>query len=196
MRHLKTQVFASELLASVTSEASAVLYPIAIKNKSGLAAEIATRLRYIADDLSKQQLYQLSPNTQSLSLKALQDLVEICNVCHVFGRYKKMNYNDLTNQWPSLSAPGRRDHLTESPQELRDRLSQTLKTSRSKTHVQSIDKFCKAKPDIIRPFQSRFIVLSDELAKNAQTLQDTGIDIATYSHFKPLAKDVYPDDVN
>lgn len=88
MGHLKTQVFASELLASVTPKASAVLYPVAIKNKSGSAAEIATRLQYIADDLSKQELYQLSPNTQSLSLQALQDLVEICNVCHVFGRYK------------------------------------------------------------------------------------------------------------
>lgn len=88
MGHLKTQVFASELLASVTPEAFAVLYPIAIKNKSGSAAEIAARLRYIADDLSKQELYQLSPNTQSLSLQALQDLVEICNVCHVFWRYK------------------------------------------------------------------------------------------------------------
>ena len=88
MRHLKTQVFASELLASVTPEASAVLLPAAIENKSALAAEIAVRLQHIADDLSKQELYQLSPNTQSLSLQALQDLVEIGNVCHVFGRYK------------------------------------------------------------------------------------------------------------
>lgn len=88
MGHLKTQVFASELLASVTSEASAVLLPVAIQNKSGPAAEIATRLIYMADEFSKQALYQLSPNMQSLSLQALQDLVEICNVCHVFGRYK------------------------------------------------------------------------------------------------------------
>ena len=88
MGHLKTQVFASELLASVTPEAFAVLFPIAIKKKSGLAAEIATRLQYMADDLSKQELYQLPPDTQSLSLRALQDLVEICNVCHVLGRFK------------------------------------------------------------------------------------------------------------
>lgn len=88
MGHLKTQVFASELLASVTSEASAVLLPVAIQNKSALAAEIATRLGYMADAFSKQALYKLSPYMQSLSLRALQDLVEICNVCHVFGRYK------------------------------------------------------------------------------------------------------------
>ena len=88
MGHLKTQVFASELLASVTLEAFDVLLPIAKKSKSGLAGEIATRLWYIADQLSTQELYQLSFHTQSLSLQALQDLVEICNVCHVFGCYK------------------------------------------------------------------------------------------------------------
>lgn len=87
MGHLKPQVFASELLASVAPEASVVLFPVAIENKSGSAAEIAIRLRYIADELSKQELYQLPPGTQSLSLQALQDLVEICNVCHVSGRY-------------------------------------------------------------------------------------------------------------
>ena len=87
MRHLKTQVFASELLASVLPEAFNVLFPIAVENKSGLPAEIAIRLGYIADELSEQELYQLPPDTQSLSLKALQDLVEICNVCHVSGRY-------------------------------------------------------------------------------------------------------------
>ena len=88
MGHLKTQVFASELLASVTHEASAILYSVAIKNKNGLAAEIAIRLQYIAEDLASQELYQLSPDIQSLSLRALQDLVEICKVCHVLGRYQ------------------------------------------------------------------------------------------------------------
>lgn len=92
MGHLKTQVFASELLASVTSEAFAVLLPIAKGNKSPSAGSIATRLRYIGSELSKQELYQLSPNTQSLSLQALQDLVEICYVCHVFGRYKNIMF--------------------------------------------------------------------------------------------------------
>ena len=87
MGHLKAQVFASELLASVAPEASDVLFPVAIKNKSGSAAEIAIRLKYIADELSKQELYQLPPDTQSLSLRALQDLVEICSVCHFSGRY-------------------------------------------------------------------------------------------------------------
>jgi hypothetical protein len=87
MGHRKTQVFASELLASVAVEASDVLFPVAIDNKSGSAAEIAIRLRYIADELSKQELYQLPPDTQSLSFRALQDLVEICNVGHVFGRH-------------------------------------------------------------------------------------------------------------
>ncbi|MCJ1470420.1 hypothetical protein MMC07_009065 [Pseudocyphellaria aurata] len=168
------QVFASELLASVTPQASADISRIAIKNKSGSAAEIAARLGYMADDLSKPKLYQLSPNMQSLSLQALQDLVEICN-------------------WPTLSTPGRHDHLRKTPQELRDILDQIQK---SKDCLQSIEKFFKAKPDTIRPFQSRFIVLSDELTKHAQALQGTGTDDAACSHLKPLAKDVYPDKVN
>lgn len=75
-------------------------------------------------------------------------------------------------------------------------LVQMFKTEKSKDREQSIEAFCKAKPDTIRPFQSRFIVLSDELTKNAQALQGTGTDIAAYSHLKPLAKDVYPDKVN
>lgn len=79
---------------------------------------------------------------------------------------------------------------------MRDLLGQMFKTQKSKDREQSIEAFCKAKPDIIRPFQSRFIVLSDELTKNAQALQGTGTDIAAYSHLKPLAKDVYPDRVN
>ena len=83
-----------------------------------------------------------------------------------------------------------------SPQELRDLLGQIFKIQKSKDRVQSIEKFCKAKPDTIKPFRSRFIVLSDELTKNAQALQGTGTDIAAYSHLKPLAKDVYPDKVN
>lgn len=77
-----------------------------------------------------------------------------------------------------------------SPQALRDLL---VKTQKSKECVQSIQEFCKAKPDTIMTFRSRFIVLSDELA---QTLQGMGTDIAAYSHLKPLAKDVYPDKVN
>lgn len=87
MEHLKTQVFASELLASVALEASNVLFPVAKENKSGSAAEIAIRLQYIADELSQQELYQLPPDTQSRSLQALRDLVAICNVYHVSGRY-------------------------------------------------------------------------------------------------------------
>ncbi|KAF7503910.1 hypothetical protein GJ744_002991 [Endocarpon pusillum] len=177
MGHLKTQVFASELLASVAVEASEVLLGVAIKNKSGSAGEIATRLGYIAIELSKQELYQLPPDTQSLSLQALQDLVEICN-------------------WPTLSTPGYHHRLTNNPHELRDLLRQMFKTEKSKDRVQSIDKFCKEKPDTIKPFQSRFIVLSDKLTKNAQALQGTGTYIAAYSHLRPLAKDVYPDTVN
>lgn len=82
MGHSKIHVFASELLASVALEASEILFPIAIVNKSGSAGEIATRLRYIAGELSTQELYQLPPDTQNLSLQALQDLLEICKVGH------------------------------------------------------------------------------------------------------------------
>ncbi|CZR61671.1 uncharacterized protein PAC_11568 [Phialocephala subalpina] len=177
MRHLKTQVFPSELLASVASEASEVLIPIAIANMSGPAGEIATRLRYIAEDLSKQALYQLPPDTQNLSLQALQDLVEICN-------------------WPTLSTAGSCLHLTKNPQELRNLLGQMFKAEKSKDRAQSIAKFCTEPPDSIKPFQSRFIELSDKLMKNAQEVQGTSTDIAAYSHLKPLARDVYPDEVN
>lgn len=95
-----------------------------------------------------------------------------------------------------LSTPGRRDHLRKSPQELRDLLGRKFKTQKSKDSVPSIEKFCKAKPDTIRAFELRFIVLSEELEKNTQPLQGTGTDIAFYSHLKPLAKYVYPDKVN
>lgn len=62
--------------------------------------------------------------------------------------------------------------------------------------MQAIEKFCKASPDTIRPFQSGFVILSDKPTKNAQAMQGTGTDIAAYSHLKPLAKDVYPDEIN
>ena len=61
---------------------------------------------------------------------------------------------------------------------------------------QSITKFCKERPDTIKPFQSRFIKLSDKLTKNAQELQGTTTDIGAYSHLRPLARDVYPDEVH
>lgn len=80
MGHPKSRVFASEMLASVASEASDILFPIAIANMSASAGEIATRLRYIGGDLLEQQLYQLPPDIQSLCLQALQDLLKICKV--------------------------------------------------------------------------------------------------------------------
>jgi hypothetical protein len=82
MEHSRIHVFASELLASVALEASVVLLDIAVANMSGSAGAIAARLLYIAEDLSTQALYQLPPDTQNLSLQALQDLLEICKVGH------------------------------------------------------------------------------------------------------------------
>lgn len=75
----------------MASEAFAVLY-LAIKNKKGLAAEIATS--YIADDLSKQELYHI-----------------ILNICHyrhfkiwlkfvtyvMFSGAIETNFNDLND---------------------------------------------------------------------------------------------------
>jgi hypothetical protein len=84
-----------------------------------------------------------------------------------------------------------------SPQELRDVLVQLFKTGKLKDHVQqSITKFCKERPNTIEPFQSRFIKLSDKLMKNAQELRGTTTDIGVYSHLRPLARDVYPDEVH
>ncbi|KIW24023.1 uncharacterized protein PV07_09762 [Cladophialophora immunda] len=178
MEHSKNRVFASELLASVALEASNVLFPIAVANKSALAANIASRLFYIAPHLSTQGLYQLPPDTQNLSLRALHDLLEIC-------------------KWQTLSAPRGRLYLKKSPQELRDVLVQLFKVEDSKDRVrQSITKFCKERPGTIEPFLSRFIELSDRLTKNARELQGTTADFDAYSHLRPLARDLYPDGVH
>ncbi|KAH8812803.1 S8 family peptidase [Xylogone sp. PMI_703] len=177
MGHSKIHVFASEVLASVAGDASDVLMPIAIKHRSGLAGEIATRLRYIPEYLSAQELYQLPPDAQILSLQALQDLVEICN-------------------WPTLSTPGSRPPLMKNPQELHDDLTQLFKTKSSRDRVQkSITEFCKKPPDTIKPFQSRFAQLFEKL-KNTREPQDASTDITNHSHSKPLPRDVYPNEVH
>lgn len=95
-----------------------------------------------------------------------------------------------------LLTPRYHPHTTESPQELHGLLTQMFKTKSSKDHEQSIQKFCKERPNTIKPFQSRFITLSDELIKNTKALQNTGSDIAAYDHLRPLPKDVYPDKIN
>jgi hypothetical protein len=71
-----------------------------------------------------------------------------------------------------------------------------FQTEKLKDRMQSIEKFCKEKPDTVKPFQSRFIVLSDGLTKNSEALHSTGTDMAAYSHLRPLAKDVYSEEVN
>jgi hypothetical protein len=87
--------------------------------------------------------------------------------------------------------------LKKSSQELRDVLFQLFTTEKLKNQAaQSIIKFCKEPPDTIKPFQSRFIKLSDKLTKNDEELQGTTNDIGSYSHLKPLARDVYPNEVH
>lgn len=71
-----------------------------------------------------------------------------------------------------------------------------FKTGKPKDPAQSIAMFCKERPDVIKPFQERFTELSDKLTRNAQELQGSSNDIAAISHLKPLARDVYPDEVN
>jgi hypothetical protein len=80
MGNSKANSFASELLASVSKEASEYLFRFAISNKSASAGAIATRLAVIASELSVQKLYHLPPETQNLSVQALQDLLEISEV--------------------------------------------------------------------------------------------------------------------
>ena len=70
-----------------------------------------------------------------------------------------------------------------------------FKTGKPKDPAQSIAMFCKERPDAIKPFQERFVELSDKLMRNAQELQGPSTDIAAISHLRPLAKDVYPDEV-
>lgn len=81
------KVFASEVLALVARRAAIVLHRHAVQNVSASAAAIAGRLLYIADELSNHEPNQLQSDMQSLSLQALQDLVDICNVYHVSGDY-------------------------------------------------------------------------------------------------------------
>ncbi|EXU99024.1 peptidase S8 family protein [Metarhizium robertsii] len=177
MGHPKSRVFASEMLASVASEASDILFPIAIANMSASAGEIATRLRYIGGDLLEQQLYQLPPDIQSLCLQALQDLLKIC-------------------KWPVLSTAASHFHSSESPQELRDVLIQLCEKEQFNNGVQrSITKFCKERAETIKPYQLRFVQLSDKLLKNAQEIGCSVNDSGPYLHLRPLGHDVYPDDV-
>ncbi|KAK9443467.1 S8 family Peptidase [Metarhizium brunneum] len=172
----RTRVFASDMLASVAAEASEILFPIAIANMSASAGEIATRLRYIGGDLLTQGLYQLPPDIQTLCLQALKDLLKIC-------------------KWPVLSTAT--IHSSESPQELRDALIQLCKKEQFRDGVQrSINKFCKERADTMKPYQLRFVQLSDKLSKNAQEIDGSGNDAGLYLHLRPFGRDVYPDDVH
>ncbi|KAI1843016.1 hypothetical protein JX266_010869 [Neoarthrinium moseri] len=179
MEDSRNRVLAPKLLASVAQDASQILFPFAVANASGPAAEIATRLLYIADDLSTQELYQLPYDAGKLCLWALQDLFEIC-------------------KWPTLSTPKARAHLiSKSPQDLRDSLVQLFQSVDLRQRAQaSIGRFCREKPDKIRPFQARFIKLSNSLMKNAQSLHGSNFETHEDSYLTPLARDTFPNEVH
>jgi hypothetical protein len=84
----------------VALEASGVLFSIAKANKSPLCGNIATRLRFIADDLSCLELYRLSPETQDLSSQALYDLLVMCKVSY-FWQQIRLGLMNETNSGQS-----------------------------------------------------------------------------------------------
>lgn len=83
MRHTKPPVFASVELGLVALHASDIIFPNAIANKTGLAAEIAIRLSAISEQLQQHELYEITPIAQDLSLQALRDLLRICKVLNI-----------------------------------------------------------------------------------------------------------------
>ncbi|KAI0902730.1 hypothetical protein F4823DRAFT_621046 [Ustulina deusta] len=176
MAHTRGNLLSLQLLASVAQDAYEIIFPLAIKNANGLVANIAIRLKFIAENLSNQELSKIPLDAQTVSTKALQDLLQIA-------------------KWPPPKASWGRRHIEEDPQALRHTLGHLLQNEASKRQVQqSVTTFCKERPSIIRPFESRFAHLSDLLTKNILRSQRTLTDAAAYS--LPPPRDVYPDQVH
>jgi hypothetical protein len=192
----KSDVFATEALASVAPKASEILYPIAIANRSALCAEIAVRLRYIADDLSCLELYRLPLETQTLSLEVLQDLLVICNVRHF---WKQVNSRLIRwiKQW-SKSSASRIPMLPNvlPPSELRNALVHLFERKKSKEKVQdSIARFCIEKLNTIIPFHKRVVKLSTELT-GTQDWHNATTTVGASTANGPPDRDIYPNAVH
>ncbi|KAI0441003.1 S8 family peptidase [Xylaria telfairii] len=169
MAHTQGDLLALQLLASVARDAHDILFPLAIKNASGLVAKIAIHLLLIAQNISEQDL-SIIFSAQTVSIEALQDLVQIA-------------------KWSSPSISGGHRHMEKNPQELRRTLGHLLQTEESKRRVQqSVTIFCKERPDVIRHFESSFANIWGLLEKNISGPQHTLTE--------PPQRDQYPDQVH
>ncbi|RFU31060.1 hypothetical protein B7463_g5278, partial [Scytalidium lignicola] len=167
----KSLAFSSELLASVAVVACEVVLGFAQKCQSPAGADIAVRLHLISNALQSQPVYQLSPEIQTLSHKALQDLLEICT-------------------WPTCLV---RDWMRLNSQELYDILFQKFHSDKDQMN-KSIKKFLMQKQDHIEPYQQRFANLSDKLNRADQSGADQN---NPYDHYlKPREEDIYPERIN
>ncbi|KAI0405910.1 S8 family peptidase [Xylaria palmicola] len=176
MAHMQDDFMALEIVASIARESSELLFPCAIANKSGLAAKVAIQLKFIAENLSEQDLSKIPLDAQTVSIKALQDLLQIA-------------------KWPPPKTPRDQLHIEKGPRELRSTLIQLFQNKVFKHRVeQSVTRFCQEQPYVIQPFESRFTYLSDLLKKNIMESQRTFTDAAAYS--QPPPKDLYPGQVH
>ncbi|KAI1742163.1 S8 family peptidase [Xylaria scruposa] len=176
MAHTQDNFIALQIVASIALESSEILFPLAVANRSGLAAKVAIQLKSIAENLSDQELSKIPLNAETVSTKALQDLLVIA-------------------EWPPPKTPRDQLHIEKDPQELRRILTHLFQNEASKRRVQrSVTRFCKERPHVIQPFASRFTYLSDLLMKNIIESQHTLTDTAAYS--QPPLRDVYPDQIH
>ncbi|KAJ2985363.1 hypothetical protein NUW58_g5571 [Xylaria curta] len=170
MAHTQGNFLALQLLASVAQEAHEILFPLAIQSASGPAANIAIQLMFIAKDVPEQELSRIPLGAQTLSTKALQDLLKIA-------------------KWPPSPISWGRRYIEQDPQELWRTLGHLFHNEESKHRVQqSVTQFCRERPHVIQPFESRFTQLSGLLMKNTPGLQRTFTDAAAYSLPPPRIK--------
>ncbi|KAI8630893.1 S8 family peptidase [Xylariaceae sp. FL1651] len=176
MAHTQNSFVALRIVASIALESSKILFPLAIKNRSGLAAKVAIQLKSIAENISDQELSQIPHDVETVSTEALRDLLEIA-------------------EWPPLKTPRGQLTIEKNPQELQRTLIHLFQNEASKRRVhQSVTRFCKERPYVIQPYESRFTNLSDLLMKNSTESQRPLADTAIYS--PPPPRDVYPDQVH
>ncbi|GAW14126.1 hypothetical protein ANO14919_035200 [Xylariales sp. No.14919] len=170
MVHTQSNLIALQDVASIAHESHKILMLYAIKNQSGGAANIAVLLKFIAECLSEAELSTIPLDTQAVLIKALQDLLQIA-------------------EWPRPKTP----HIERSPRELQSALIHLFQ--KKKSMRQSVTKFCKEKPKIILPFESRFTDLYNRLEKKNSAGSQYTLN-GTAAHSSPPPQDVYPDQVH
>ncbi|GAW27213.1 putative S8 family [Rosellinia necatrix] len=166
MAHAQEDPGALQLVASIALTCFDILFPLAVRHKSGAAAKVAILLKSIAENL--QELSKIPPDAQAGSTNVLRDLLRIA-------------------EWPPRQ---NQLHREKSPYELWSAL-----VHRPDLQTQlSVTKFCKERPNIIEPFGSRFADFLGMLTKNITGSQHALVHSAAY--LPPPPKDEYPDQVH